>query len=278
MPRAQGRDRAGRTGGADRASGPRGATGRAGASGPPGASGAAGPRGAVGPTGAGRDQRAAGTGATGRRGPGSGADGDRPARGHAMLGARNRADRLRLGGDDHTYLRHCNHAGWSGGSSDQRSPDRHELFGRGRVRRDRERRNGDGRGRGLEDRLPLRFGNIGHDAGDDPDGDRPWHPGASISSAGLRTTAQWRADESFSAGLAATGGAAGLRDATGALVDGVGWGTATNAFVEGSPAPAPPATSAPGSSIVRLPDGHDTNANAADFTISSTATPKAANH
>ena len=86
------------------------------------------------------------------------------------------------------------------------------------------------------------------------------------------------ADESFSAGLAATGGAAGLRDATGALVDGVGWGTATNAFVEGSPAPAPPATSVPGSSIVRLPDGHDTNANANDFTISSTATPKAANH
>jgi Lamin Tail Domain/Collagen triple helix repeat (20 copies) len=86
------------------------------------------------------------------------------------------------------------------------------------------------------------------------------------------------ADESFSAGLAATGGAAGLRDATGALVDGVGWGTATNAFVEGSPAPAPPATAAPGSSIVRLPDGHDTNANGTDFTISSKATPKAANH
>ena len=85
-------------------------------------------------------------------------------------------------------------------------------------------------------------------------------------------------DQSFAAGLAATGGAAGLRDATGSLVDGVGWGTAANSLVEGSAAPAPPSTAVPGSSIVRLPDGHDTNANAADFTISATATPRAANH
>ncbi|HEX4519079.1 MAG TPA: lamin tail domain-containing protein [Gaiellaceae bacterium] len=86
------------------------------------------------------------------------------------------------------------------------------------------------------------------------------------------------ADQTFSAGLAATGGAAGIRDASGALVDSAGWGTATNALVEGSAAAAAPTTAAPGSSIVRLPDGHDTNANAADFTISATPTPKAANH
>ena len=61
-------------------------------------------------------------------------------------------------------------------------------------------------------------------------------------------------------------------------VDSVGWGTATNALVEGSAAAAPPATAAPGSSIVRLPDGHDTNANASDFTITASATPRAANH
>jgi hypothetical protein len=86
------------------------------------------------------------------------------------------------------------------------------------------------------------------------------------------------ADQSFAAGLASTGGAVGVRDGTGALVDGAGWGTATNALVEGSAAPAPPATASPGSSIARLPDGHDTDSNAADFTVTSTATPRAPNH
>jgi len=85
------------------------------------------------------------------------------------------------------------------------------------------------------------------------------------------------ADQTFSTGLAATGGGVGIRDATGALVDSVGWGTATNVLVEGSPASAPPATASPGSSIVRMPDGHDTNANATDFTVTATATPKGAN-
>jgi hypothetical protein len=84
-------------------------------------------------------------------------------------------------------------------------------------------------------------------------------------------------DQSFSPGLAATGGSVGVRDTAGALVDGVGWGTASNALVEGSPAAAPPATAAPGSSLVRLPDGDDANANATDFTVSSTPTPRAAN-
>jgi Lamin Tail Domain/Collagen triple helix repeat (20 copies) len=86
------------------------------------------------------------------------------------------------------------------------------------------------------------------------------------------------ADASFATSLAATGGAVGVRDADGALLDSVGWGTASNALVEGTAAPAPPTTPAPGSSIVRLPDGHDTNANAADFHVSSTPTPRAANH
>lgn len=85
-------------------------------------------------------------------------------------------------------------------------------------------------------------------------------------------------DQSFATGLASTGGAVGVRDTTGALMDSVGWGTATNALVEGSAAPVPPATAPPGSSIVRLPDGDDTNVNATDFTITATATPKASNH
>jgi hypothetical protein len=85
------------------------------------------------------------------------------------------------------------------------------------------------------------------------------------------------ADQSFAAGLAGTGGGVGIRDTALALVDSVGWGTAANALVEAPPAPAPPATAAPGSSIARIPDGRDTNANAADFTVSSSATPRGAN-
>ena len=86
------------------------------------------------------------------------------------------------------------------------------------------------------------------------------------------------ADQSFSGGLASAGGGLGLRDATGALVDSVGWGDGTtNVFVESHPAPAPPATAAPGSSDVRIPDGHDTNDNAADFSVSAVPTPGATN-
>ena len=51
-----------------------------------------------------------------------------------------------------------------------------------------------------------------------------------------------------------------------------------NAFVESHPASAPPTTGAPGSSTVRLPDGHDTNDNAADFSVSASPTPGSSNH
>ena len=85
-------------------------------------------------------------------------------------------------------------------------------------------------------------------------------------------------DQSFSASLAATGGGVALRDAAGAIVDSLGYGDAVNAFVEGHAAPAPPATAAPGTSAQRLPDGHDTNDNAADFTLSTTPSPGASNH
>ena len=84
-------------------------------------------------------------------------------------------------------------------------------------------------------------------------------------------------DQSFSTSIAATGGGVGLRDAAGNLVDSVGWGTATNAFVEGTVAAAPPTTEAPGTSTGRVPDGHDTNDNGADFTLDDSPTPKAAN-
>jgi Lamin Tail Domain/Collagen triple helix repeat (20 copies) len=86
------------------------------------------------------------------------------------------------------------------------------------------------------------------------------------------------ADQSFTFGLASSGGGLALRDSSGAIVDSVGYGTATNVFVEGSPAPAPPITAAPGSSTGRSPNGHDTNDNAADFAVSTTPSPRAANH
>jgi Lamin Tail Domain/Collagen triple helix repeat (20 copies) len=98
-------------------------------------------------------------------------------------------------------------------------------------------------------------------------------PGAFYVLGGSAYAGTAAANQSFSSGLAAAGGAVGLRDASGALVDGAGWGTASNAIVEGEPAPAPPASAPPGSSIVRLPDGHDTDSNAADFSVASTATP-----
>jgi Lamin Tail Domain len=85
-------------------------------------------------------------------------------------------------------------------------------------------------------------------------------------------------DQTFSASLAATGGGLAVRDATGTILDSVGYGEATNAFVEGHVAAAPPVTAAPGSSSDRIPDGHDTNDNAADFSVSAVPSPGAANH
>ena len=60
--------------------------------------------------------------------------------------------------------------------------------------------------------------------------------------------------------------------------DSVGYGSATtNAFVEGTPTAAPATTAAPGTSAARLPNGHDTNANSADFGAATPPTPKASN-
>jgi Lamin Tail Domain len=75
------------------------------------------------------------------------------------------------------------------------------------------------------------------------------------------------ADRSFSAGLASSAGGVAIKDANGNVVDSVGWGDATNAFVEGTAAAAPTIAPAPGQSDGRHPDGHDTNVNSADFTI-----------
>jgi len=83
------------------------------------------------------------------------------------------------------------------------------------------------------------------------------------------------AAQSFSTGLASSGGGVGLRDPAGQLVDSAGYGSGTsNGFVEGAPAAAPPA----GQSISRIPDGHDTDDNASDFSVTASPTPGAANH
>jgi len=76
------------------------------------------------------------------------------------------------------------------------------------------------------------------------------------------------ADARYADGLADSGGGLALRDPRGAVVDSVGWGDASNAFVEETAATAPPA----GQSISRVPDGHDTDDNAADFVVRAPAT------
>jgi hypothetical protein len=85
------------------------------------------------------------------------------------------------------------------------------------------------------------------------------------------------ADQSYSTSIAATGGGVGVRSSDGTLVDSVGWGTATNALVEGTVTAAPPTTAAPGTSAGRSPDGEDTNNNQADFVLDDSPTPRGAN-
>lgn len=75
------------------------------------------------------------------------------------------------------------------------------------------------------------------------------------------------ADALYAAGIAATGGSVALRiQGASSPIDAVGWGTASNAWMEGRAAPAPQA----GSSLERLPGGglgstQDTGDNLADF-------------
>ncbi len=93
-------------------------------------------------------------------------------------------------------------------------------------------------------------------------------PGGSVLIANAAGAFAAAADVTYSGGFAATGGAIVLRIVGGAPIDAVGWGDATNGFVEGQAAAAPPA----GSSIERLPGGTagnrvDTNDNAADLMI-----------
>ena len=103
-------------------------------------------------------------------------------------------------------------------------------------------------------------------------------PGAHYLLSGSGYAGAIAPDQSFATGLAATAGGVGVRAADGTLLDSVGYGaTAANGLVEGTPAAAPPTTASPGSSIGRMPDGADTNDNAADFDVSANPTPRAVN-
>jgi hypothetical protein len=80
-------------------------------------------------------------------------------------------------------------------------------------------------------------------------------------------------------GLSDSGGGVALVDLNGSIVDSVAYGPviSTHNFIEGMPAPLPPDAPAPGNTLVRLPDGHDTNDNSVDFVVSTNPTPRAAN-
>jgi lamin tail-like protein len=81
----------------------------------------------------------------------------------------------------------------------------------------------------------------------------------------------------MTSGLAELGGGLAVRDPAGRILDSLGWGTATNAFVVGSPAPAPRDRAAPGRSVARSPDGSSHGDNAGDFAVTDQPTPGAAN-
>src|SRR5919108_1125120 len=84
------------------------------------------------------------------------------------------------------------------------------------------------------------------------------------------------ADAVYTTGIAATGGSVAIRIQGAAIaLDAVGWGTAANAWMEGSAAPAPDA----GGSIERLPGGaegstQDIGNNLADFVLRTAADPQ----
>jgi len=84
------------------------------------------------------------------------------------------------------------------------------------------------------------------------------------------------ADMTYVNGLAATGGSVALRiQGATTAIDAVGWGTAASGWLEGTPAPAPPA----GSSLERLPggsvgSGQDTNDNFTDFVLREAPDPQ----
>jgi len=103
----------------------------------------------------------------------------------------------------------------------------------------------------------------------------PVEPGRHALLANVSGTFASGADATYSGGLSATGGTIVLRAVGGAPIDALGWGDATNAFVEGTAALPPPA----GSSVERLPGGllgnaSDTNDNRTDTHLEAAPSPQ----
>jgi uncharacterized protein YdeI (BOF family) len=101
------------------------------------------------------------------------------------------------------------------------------------------------------------------------------HPGRHLFVANAAGSYAGLADATYAGGFAATGGSIVLRVIGGQPVDAVGWGDATNAFVEGSPAAAPAA----GSSLERRPggiagNGSDSNDNITDWEAQAAPNPQ----
>jgi len=104
---------------------------------------------------------------------------------------------------------------------------------------------------------------------------RPLSPGQHLFIANSSGIYASIADAQYSGGLADTGGSVVLRQMGGTPIDAVGWGAATNTFVEGSSAVAPAARS----SIERRPggasgNGTDTNDNSADWFVQAAPNPQ----
>ena len=185
-----------------------------------------------------------------------------PPRRRRPPAARRRSRRRRRGRESPPR---CRLAGLD--ARDLRGPDGRRV-GVGRVRRARER----GSTRRRPDRARGRLCDVDRlDRDAQGDLDRRVavsSPGRHLLIANAAGIHAAIADATYSGGFAATGGAIVLRPVGGTPIDAVAWGDATNAFVEGSAAPAPAA----GSSIERRPggaagNGTDTNDNAADFLV-----------
>src|SRR3990170_129881 len=123
-------------------------------------------------------------------------------------------------------------------------------------------------GRRGDDRWRERVGRVRRALQRGPDDGR-----SGRSRGGLRHPDRW--DHHAQGDLGATGGTMVLRAVGGAPIDALGWGDATNAFVEGTAALPPPA----GSSVERLPGGllgnaSDTNDNRTDTHLEAAPSPQ----
>lgn len=133
--------------------------------------------------------------------------------------------------------------------------------------------------------------------------------GAGYVSAGTQPSDDVSFTQTSTTELSSVGGGVGLVDASGFVVDSVGWGVAendgfapsafqpaSNAFVQGCPVQAngvvptvntptlssliastTPPSIPPGDSLVRLPDGSDTGSNCGDFSVTSAPSPGSTN-